>query len=84
MINEKRLIKTFIELVKIDSESRREKKVADYIVKKIKKLGLKYTFDKSQKRPVQMGNLIIYKKSNNDKKTLYYLHIWILLFLVTG
>ena len=70
MINEKRLIKTFIELVKIDSESRREKKVADYIVKKIKKLGLKYTFDKSQKKTgSDVGNLIIYKKSNNDKKT---------------
>ena len=48
MINEKRLIKTFTELVKIDSESRNEKNVANYIEKKIKKLKLKYKFDNSK------------------------------------
>ena len=49
MINEKRLIKTFTELVKIDSESRNEINVANYIEKKIKKLKLKYKFDNSKK-----------------------------------
>ena len=49
MINEKRLIKTFTDLVKIDSESRNEKNVASYIEKKIKKLKLKYKFDNSKK-----------------------------------
>ena len=38
MINEKRLIKTFTELVKIDSESRNEKNVANYIEKKNKEI----------------------------------------------
>ena len=47
MINEKRLIKTFTDLVKIDSESRNEN-VASYIEKKIKKLKLKYKFDNSK------------------------------------
>lgn len=63
MINEKRLIKTFTDLVKIDSESRNEKNVASYIEKKIKKLKLKYKFDNSKKLTgSNVGNLIIYKK----------------------
>jgi len=37
-INKKRLLSTFIDLVKIDSESRNEKKVAEYIKNKLKKL----------------------------------------------
>ena len=48
MINEKRLNKTFTDLVKIDSESRNEKNVASYIEKKIKKLKLKFKFDNSK------------------------------------
>ena len=42
MINKKRMLKTFLELVKIDSESRKEKKVADYIpIKKlVQRLGI--------------------------------------------
>ena len=69
MINEKRLIKTFTDLVKIDSESRNEKNVASYIEKKIKKLKLKYKFDNSKKLTgSNVGNLIIYKKDNNSKK----------------
>ena len=34
MINKKRLVNTFKDLVKIDSISRDEKKVANYIIKK--------------------------------------------------
>ena len=69
MINEKRLIKTFTDLVKIDSESRNEKNVASYIEKKIKKLKLKYKFDNSKKLTgSNVGKLIIYKNDNNSKK----------------
>lgn len=39
MINKKRLIQTFIDLVKIDSPSGEEEKVAQYLVKKLKELG---------------------------------------------
>ena len=35
MINKKRLLSTFIDLVKIDSESHNEKYVAEYIKKKL-------------------------------------------------
>ena len=44
------MLKTFLELVQIDSESRKEKKVADYIIKKIAKYKLPYKFDKSKKK----------------------------------
>ena len=47
MINKKRLIKTFTDLVKIDSESRNEANVAKYIKNKLNKLGIKYKIDKS-------------------------------------
>ena len=47
MINKKRLIKTFTDLVKIDSESRNEVDVARYIKNKLNKLGIKYKIDKS-------------------------------------
>ena len=49
MINKKRLIKTFSDLVKIDSESRNEIDVAVYIKNKLKKLGIKYKIDNSNK-----------------------------------
>ena len=45
MINKKRMLKTFLELVKIDSESRKEKKVADYILKKISDLKISNLLD---------------------------------------
>ena len=46
-INKKRLLSTFIDLVKIDSESRNEKKVAEYIKNKLKKLKIRYDIDNS-------------------------------------
>lgn len=71
MINKKRMLKTFLELVKIDSESRKEKKVADYILKKIAKYKLPYKFDKSNKKTgSEIGNLIIYKNFSSKKDTV--------------
>lgn len=71
MINKKRMLKTFLELVQIDSESRKEKKVADYIIKKIAKYKLPYKFDKSKKKTgSDIGNLIIYKKFSSKNKTI--------------
>lgn len=41
MVNQKRLIKTFLDLVKIDSPSGEEEKVAKELVKRLKALGVK-------------------------------------------
>jgi tripeptide aminopeptidase len=50
MVNSKRLVANFIELVKIDSESGKEKKVSKYLQKKLCDLGLDVALDK-------MGNI---------------------------
>ncbi len=45
MINENRLVKTFIEMVEINSESFEEKEMMEYVEKKLKKLGMRVDFD---------------------------------------
>ncbi|MCR6110534.1 M20/M25/M40 family metallo-hydrolase [Bacillus sp. A301a_S52] len=47
MVNEQRLINEFMELVKIDSETRYERKIADILTKKFEKLGLEVKEDSS-------------------------------------
>jgi tripeptide aminopeptidase len=47
MVNEQRLIDEFMELVKIDSETRYERKIADILTKKFEKLGLEVNEDSS-------------------------------------
>ena len=67
MINKKRLIKTFTDLVKIDSESRNEANVAKYIKNKLNKLGIKYKIDKSAvSTKSNHGNIVA--KLGSDKK----------------
>jgi tripeptide aminopeptidase len=46
MINKKQLLKTFLDLVKIDSPSGNEKKVATFIISYLKKLKIKASRDK--------------------------------------
>jgi len=45
MINKNRLVKTFIELVKIDSPSGEEKKTAEEVAKRLQQLGAQVEFD---------------------------------------
>ena len=68
MINKKRLVNTFKDLVKIDSISRDEKKVADYIIKKLKKLKLKYKIDNSNKKKSNNNNKLNNKSKNFDER----------------
>ena len=59
MVNEKRLVESFMELVKIDSVSRKEKKVADFLEKKLKGLGIEITVDQAGKKiKSDTGNII--------------------------
>ena len=68
MVNEKRLIESFMELVKIDSVSREEKEVADFLVKKLKDLGLEVIVDQAgEKVKSNSGNIIARLKGNKDK-----------------
>ena len=65
MVNEKRLVDSFIELVKIDSISREEIKVTNYLIAKIKEMGLEVTVDKTEKYTnSNSGNIIARLKGN--------------------
>jgi tripeptide aminopeptidase len=65
MINEKRLLESFIELVKIDSISRDEKKIANFLIGKLKDLGLEVTVDQAgEKVKGNTGNIIARLKGN--------------------
>jgi len=70
MVNEKRLVESFMELVKIDSVSREEKEVADFLVKKLKDLGLEVTVDQAgEKVKSNSGNIIARLKGSVKKVT---------------
>ncbi|MFH1429389.1 MAG: M20/M25/M40 family metallo-hydrolase [Candidatus Margulisiibacteriota bacterium] len=47
MINQQRLINTFLELIQIDSESGNEATIRTVLIKKLSKLGLEFTTDKT-------------------------------------
>jgi len=70
MINEKRLIESFMELVRIDSVSGEEKEVADFLVKKLKDLGLEVRVDQAgEKVKSNSGNIIARLRGNIKKAT---------------
>ena len=70
MVNEKRLVESFVELVKIDSVSREEKEVADFLVKKLKQGGWEVTVDQAgEKIKSNSGNIIARLKGNIKKAT---------------
>ncbi|MFA6430865.1 MAG: M20/M25/M40 family metallo-hydrolase [Candidatus Margulisiibacteriota bacterium] len=56
MVNRNRLIKTFIELVKIDSLSLHEGKVMDYLTKELNKLGIR-NYISGKVKGGEVGNL---------------------------
>lgn len=67
MLNEKQIIKTFLDLVKIDSPSGHEKEVADFILNYCKKISLKAEED-------HYGNIVI-KINGEGQPILLSAHI---------
>ncbi len=73
MINKKRLIDEFIELVKIDSPSSKEGKVSKILVEKLKGIGCEVYIDKAgEKVGGETGNIIAKLKGNRDGKTVLF------------
>ena len=71
MINQARLVKTFTDLVRIDSESKNEIDVAIYIKNKLKKLGISYKIDSSKKlTKFNHGNIIATLGKNKKYPTI--------------
>jgi len=73
MINKDRLLNNFFKMVKIYSPSKKEREMADYIIVKLKKLGLDIYEDAAgQKIDGNAGNVIGYLKGNRPGKTLMF------------
>lgn len=71
MVNEQRLVDLFMDLVKIDSETRKERLMANRLKVELEKLGLEVHEDNSgEKIGGTAGNLIGILKGNTDAPTL--------------
>ena len=77
MPNKKRLIEEFIELVKIDSLTGKEKNIAQLLLKKLKELGFEVSIDDAGKfAGGETGNVIATLKGNRPgKKLLFTAHM---------
>ncbi len=66
MINEKRLLQIFIELLRIKSPSKNEKEIVNHVSQKLKKLGLEVNVDKcGSKFGSNAGNIIALYRTKN-------------------
>ena len=73
MINKKRLIDEFLELVQIDSPSSKEGKVAQVLVKKLEEIGCEVIIDDAGvKAGGETGNVIATLKGNREGKKLLF------------
>lgn len=70
MVNEKRLVESFMELVRIDSISREERDLADFLIEKLEDLGLEVIVDQAgEKVKSNCGNIIARFKGNIKEVT---------------
>jgi len=70
MVNEKRLVESFMELVKIDSISREERNLADFLIEKLEDLGSEVIVDQAgEKAKSNCGNIIARFKGNIKEVT---------------
>jgi len=70
MVNEKRLVESFMELVRIDSISREERNLADFLIEKLEDLGLEVIVDQAgEKVKSNCGNIIARFKGNIKEVT---------------
>ncbi|MEN2449292.1 hypothetical protein AAZF84_15590, partial [Bacillus sp. JR_15] len=73
MINEKRLLDEFLELVQIDSETKHEEKIVEVLKEKFSQLGLKVVEDDSKAKTGHgAGNLICTLEGTQEADTIYF------------
>ena len=74
MVNEKRLLDTFLEYIKIDSESKNEKAMGEKLVADLKALGLEVKTDKagegfgSNGESVDQGRRDLYRRKDGFRR----------------
>lgn len=74
MINKDRMLEEFMELVKIDSVSRNERRLADVLKERLAALGLRVEEDETGKRlGTSAGNLIAHLPGNTAGPTLMFM-----------
>ena len=65
MVNEKRMLDEFLEMVKINSPTKGEREISDFVKKRLTKMGLEITEDNvGQKIGGTSGNIIAFLKGN--------------------
>ncbi|OLP64523.1 Peptidase T [Bacillus pumilus] len=73
MINEKRILDEFLDLVQIDSETKHEEKIVEVLKEKFTQLGLQVVEDDSKAITGHgAGNLICTLKGNQEADTIYF------------
>lgn len=73
MINNERLLNTFMEYVKIDSETKNEKAIGERIFKDLKELGLEvYTDEAGKKLNSNGNNIYCYISGTNDSEAMLF------------
>lgn len=73
MVNEKRVVETFLELVQIDSETKHEEKIAPFLKEKFQALGLEVEEDEAASTTEHAaGNLICTLPGTTDGETIYF------------
>ncbi|MGN8647138.1 M20/M25/M40 family metallo-hydrolase [Gracilibacillus sp. HCP3S3_G5_1] len=73
MINQERVINQFIELIKIDSETGKERKIADYLMKLFQELALEVKEDRTnQITGHEAGNIVARLKGTNPNIPAIY------------
>ena len=73
MIQEQRLVQTLLELVQLDSESKNERAIADYVTAKLRALGYTVTEDEAGKQfGGNAGNVLAYKAGNCAGKSVLF------------
>ncbi|MGL5123979.1 MAG: M20/M25/M40 family metallo-hydrolase [Fusobacteriaceae bacterium] len=76
MLNEKRMIENFLDMIKIPSPSLNERKIADYLKKILLDMGLEVEEDNAGKdHNGNTGNIIAVLKSPGKKKFLFSSHM---------
>jgi tripeptide aminopeptidase len=76
MINQDRLIKTFVSLVRVDSETGQERAIADELIKRFSDLGLNVTEDDTKDKTGHgAGNLWIEVDGTGERRILFTSHM---------
>ena len=70
MVNKKRLVEGFMELVKISSISREERNLADFLIEKLEDLGLEVRVDQAGEKVKSNSGNIIARLRGNMKKVI--------------